>query len=148
MVPCQIPHTDNIHAQSYSDHFNGKCHLTAITGATILVIGHWAKLILTWWRHQMETFSALLAFCAGNSPVTWSSLWWRHQLGTFPRYWPWGESNGHRWIPQTKASDAGLWCFLWSASINGWVNNDEAGDLRRHRAHYDVIVMRTSIHKL
>ena len=25
--------------------------------------------ILTWWRHQMETFSALLAICAGNSPV-------------------------------------------------------------------------------
>ena len=24
---------------------------------------------LTWWRHQMETFSALLAICAGNSPV-------------------------------------------------------------------------------
>ena len=24
----------------------------------------------TWWRHQMETFSALLAYCAGNSPVT------------------------------------------------------------------------------
>ena len=23
-----------------------------------------------WWRHQMETFSASLAFCAGNSPVT------------------------------------------------------------------------------
>ena len=23
----------------------------------------------TWWRHQMETFSALLAICAGNSPV-------------------------------------------------------------------------------
>ena len=22
-----------------------------------------------WWRHQMETFSALLAICAGNSPV-------------------------------------------------------------------------------
>ena len=22
-----------------------------------------------WWRHQMETFSALLATCAGNSPV-------------------------------------------------------------------------------
>ena len=27
---------------------------------------HWK----TWWRHQMETFSALLALCAGNSPVT------------------------------------------------------------------------------
>ena len=25
---------------------------------------------LTWWRHQMETISALLAICAGNSPVT------------------------------------------------------------------------------
>ena len=24
----------------------------------------------TWWRHQMEIFSALLAICAGNSPVT------------------------------------------------------------------------------
>ena len=28
------------------------------------------KLIQTWWRHQMETFSALLALCVGNSPVT------------------------------------------------------------------------------
>ena len=25
---------------------------------------------ITWWRHQMETFSALLAICAGNSPVS------------------------------------------------------------------------------
>ena len=25
---------------------------------------------LSWWRHQMETFSALLAICVGNSPVT------------------------------------------------------------------------------
>ena len=25
---------------------------------------------IEWWRHQMETFSALLAICAGNSPVT------------------------------------------------------------------------------
>ena len=24
----------------------------------------------TWWRHQMEAFSALLSLCAGNSPVT------------------------------------------------------------------------------
>ena len=28
------------------------------------------KSMLTWWCHQMETFSALLALCAGNSPVT------------------------------------------------------------------------------
>ena len=28
------------------------------------------RLYIQWWRHQMETFSALLAICAGNSPVT------------------------------------------------------------------------------
>ena len=28
------------------------------------------KIGLAWWRHQMETFSALLALCARNSPVT------------------------------------------------------------------------------
>ena len=64
---------------------------------------------------------------------------WKH----FPRYWPFVlEFTGPRWIPLTKASDAELWCFLWSAPwINSWVNNREVGDLRRHRAHYDVIVM-------
>ena len=32
--------------------------------------GHWSYVgLFTWWRHQMETFSALLAICAGNSPV-------------------------------------------------------------------------------
>ena len=30
----------------------------------------WLRIVpLQWWRHQMETFSALLAICAGNSPV-------------------------------------------------------------------------------
>ena len=70
----------------------------------------------SWWRHQMETFSALLAFCAGNSPVT----------GEFPAQ-----------RPATLSFDV----FFICAWINGWVNNREAGDLRRHRAHYDVTVM-------
>ena len=30
---------------------------------------HNASTPSTWWRHQMETFPALLALCAGNSPV-------------------------------------------------------------------------------
>ena len=47
-----------------------------------------------------------------------------------------GEFTGHRWIPHTKWRGA-----LICAWINDWVNNVEAGDLRRHRAHYDVIVM-------
>ena len=38
---------------------------------------------------------------------------WKH----FPRNWPfvWWIHRS-RWIPHTKASDAELWCFLWSAS--------------------------------
>ena len=50
-----------------------------------------------------------------------------------------GEFTGPRWIPLTKASDAELCCFLWTAP---WVNNRESGDLRRHRVHYDVIEMK------
>ena len=57
-----------------------------------------------------------------------------------------GAFTGHRWIPFTKASDAEIWCFLWSAPwINDWVSNREAGDLRRHRAHYDVMLMCYSV---
>ena len=55
----------------------------------------------------------------------------------FPRY---------RWIPLTKASDTGLWCFLlicvWT---NHWANNTDTGNLRRHRTHYDVTVMQIGI---
>ena len=32
--------------------------------------------------------------------------------------------------------------------INGWVNNREAGDLRRYRAHYDVTVMNAGLARL
>ena len=48
-----------------------------------------------------------------------------------------GEFNGPRWIQWRGALMFSLIC-VW---INGWVNNREAGDLRRYRAHYDVIVM-------
>ena len=37
--------------------------MTAMSSTWIL------DFVWTWWRHQMETFSALLALCAGNSPV-------------------------------------------------------------------------------
>ena len=33
-----------------------------------------------------------------------------------------------------------MFTLIW-ARINDWVNNGEADDLRRNRAHYDVIVM-------
>ena len=46
-------------------------------------------------------------------------------------------TGGHLCILRTKALMFSFIC-VW---INGWVNNREAGDLRRHRTRYDVIVM-------
>ena len=71
------------------------------------------------WRHQMKTFSALLTFCEGNSPVT----------GEFPAQ-----------RPVTWRFDV----FFDLRLNKSWVNNREAGDLRRLQAHYDVIVMSIS----
>ena len=64
----------------------------------------------------METFSAWLAICAENSPVP----------GEFPAEWPvtWSFNVFFDLRPNKRLS-----------------NNGEASDLRRHRAHYDVIVM-------
>ena len=62
----------------------------------------------------METFSASLVLRAGNSPVNSPHV---------------GQCSGH------------LMFSLISAWINGWVNNRDAGDLRRHRGHYYVTVM-------
>ena len=59
---------------------------------------------------------ALLAICAGNSPVT-------------------GEYPSQRQM--TRHFDV----FFDPRLKNGSVNNGEVGDLRRHRAHYDVTVM-------
>ena len=62
----------------------------------------------------METFSALLALCERNSPVT----------GEFPWRRPVTRSFG-----------------VFFDISNGWVNNRDAGDLRRHRAHDYVTVI-------
>ena len=43
-----------------------------------------------------------------------------------------GEFTGHRWISLTKPV---------TRSCDGWVNNRDAGDLRRHRPPYDATVM-------
>ena len=40
--------------------------LSSFTIISSIPLRWWSK---SWWRHQMETFSALLAICAGNSPV-------------------------------------------------------------------------------
>ena len=78
--------------------------------------------------------------CTGTTPP------WRHSVPTLPEVvltWISPEFTGHRWIPRTKVSDAELWCFFY-LRLNKPLrkNNREAGDLKRHRAHYDVIVMK------
>ena len=55
-----------------------------------------------------------------------------------------GEFTGDR--SPVNSPHKGQWCGALMFSlicvwINGWVNNREAGDLRRYRAHYDVTVM-------
>ena len=42
---------------------------TTWTRQTLMPPYPYLRDILSWWRHQMETFSVLLAICAGNSPV-------------------------------------------------------------------------------
>ena len=47
--------------------------------------------------------------------------------------------------PHKGQGRGALMFSLICTRMNGWVNNDVAGDLRRHRAHYDVTVMYTTI---
>ena len=64
---------------------------------------------------------------------------WKH----FPRYWPFvrGIHRSPVNSPHKGQWRGALMFSLICTRINGWVNNGEAGDLRRHRAHYDVTVM-------
>ena len=80
------------------------------------------KLHITWWRHQIETFSTLLALGKGNSPVTCD----------FPSQ------------RQVKRYFDVFFDLPWT---NGWVNNRYAGDKRRHCAHFGVTVMTTKVRR-
>ena len=86
--------------QNVSIFFRPRC-LNRLTGGY--------RRLSTWWRHQMETFSAFLAFWGGEF------------TSEFPAQRPETRSFG---------------VFLEI--------NCEAGDLRRYRAHYDVILMNLS----
>ena len=61
----------------------------------------------------------------------------------FPRYWPFVRRIHRSPVnsPHKGQWRGALMISLICNQINGWVNNGEAGDLRRHCAHYDVIVM-------
>ena len=64
---------------------------------------------------------------------------WKH----FPRNWPFvrGIHRSPVNSPHKGQWRGALMFTLICARINGWVNTREAGDLKRYRPHYDVIVM-------
>ena len=77
---------------------------------------------VAWWRHQIETFSALLALCAGNSPVP----------GEFPAQRPVTQSfdvfydlrlnkrlSEHSWGWWFETQSGSLW-----RHCNGLINNE------------------------
>ena len=74
-------------------------------------------------------------------PVDWFMM--TSSNDKFPRYspfvwvihrWPVNSTHRRKWR-------GALMFSLICARINGWVNNCEADDMRRHRAHYDVNLM-------
>ena len=80
---------------------------------------HPSQCNFTAWCHQMETFSALLALCAGNSQVT----------GEFPTQ-----------KPVTWSFDV-----FFDLCLNKRLSKHrDIGDLRCYHAHYDVTVMENS----
>ena len=87
------------------------------------------------WRNEMSF--------GGNTPTCHDDvIKWKH----FPRYWPFVRGI-HR--SPVNSPHKGQWrgAFMFSlicARINRWVNNREAGDLRRYRTHYDVTVMHSN----
>ena len=84
--------------------------------------------------HHVDSYSI---FNKGN--IHDDVIKWKH----FPRYWPF--VRGIHWSPVNsthKGQRRGALMFsLIGVWINAWVNNREAGDLRHHSVHYDVIVM-------
>ena len=69
---------------------------------------------------------------------------WKH----FPRNWPFvrGIHRSPVNSPHKGQWRGALMFSLICVWINDWVNNREAGDVRRYRAHYDVIVMSGRMH--
>ena len=100
-----------------------------------------------WWQ---------LELCLGNSALHYERLhtvyWWMQNHDDvitwkhFPRYWLYvrGIHRSPVNSPHKGQWRGALMFSLICAWINGWVNNREAGDLRRHRGHYHVILMQTT----
>ena len=64
-----------------------------------------------------------------------AKAWWRYQWKHFPRYWSF--VRGIHWSP-VNSPHIGRWRGAWLFSlICAWTYGWDAGDLKRHRTHYD-----------
>ena len=89
---------------------------------------------LHWWITCLTSDIHWLTMTSSNGNIfrVTGPLWGEFTgPGEFPAQWP-----------VTRSFDVFLIC-VW---INDWVNNREAGDLRRHRGHYDVNTMKPGIY--
>ena len=80
-----------------------------------------------------------VAVCSYNLLAHDDIIIWKH----FPHYWPFVWGIHHSLV---NSPHKGQWCGALMFSLiyawtNSWTNNRDAGDLRCHRAHYDVTVM-------
>ena len=90
-----------------------------------------------WWYVDLGSGNGLVQ--SGKKPQHDDVIKWKH----FPRNWPFVREI-HRSpvnFPHKGQWRGALMFTLICVRMNGWVNNREAGDLRRYRVHYDVIVM-------
>ena len=100
-------------------------------------------------RTKPQNLTFLVSSCSCFCPIHWSQVlsrkWKVPSNGnifcvTGPLC---GQFTGHRWIPLTNVSETEFLMFsLICTWLNGWVKSRESGDLRHHRAHYDVTVMK------
>ena len=86
-------------------------------------------------KHWAQWNAAMVLYHVGHD----DAIKWK----LFPRHWPFvrGIHRSPVNSPHKGQSRGALMFSLICARINDWVNNREAGDLRRHRGHYDVSVM-------
>ena len=110
----------------------------------------WWHRVLLWWKPQFwQCCRSWLSVLSEWLTDDWSHFGRRHddviKWKHFPRYWP-VVRGIHRSPVNSPHKDHWRGALMFSLIciwINGWVNNHEAGDLRRYRAHYDVTEMET-----
>ena len=87
---------------------------------------------------DIKSWKSFMHLSSDNRLLHDDVIKWKH----FPCCWPFVRGI-HRWTvnsPRKGQLRGALMFSLICVRTNGWVNNRDAGDFRRHRAHYDVTV--------